>query len=823
MRRWALLVLCLLWAAPAWAADFYVRQGAAGANNGTDWTNAWTTLAAAETAVPRGTGTNVIWVADTTTGLSGQAFNTANSGTNVITVKKATVAAHGTSTGWLDSYGDGQALFTGEWSVTTDYWLFDGVTGGGPGSWESGFGFRIKQSGGGATKVIRYTGADNVTFQHIDAENSGEDVNGNADTLYTLGATNVTFRYMWLHNTNRTNLLIAGTSTGFVIEYSLISERHNLDGAHGEHFSINGSGTPCGCTIRYSIFRDAGGANTGVIVIKDSVQSGWDIYGNIFYVTDYQRYGVTNGILTDSTGDSTTSARIFNNTIMPHKGTGSADGTTAAWDVATGNVFQGNLVFNNGGFDGVQTRSYNTYDTSSLASGDAAGGQFYSGTEAALFQDPVSFDYRLKIATSDATAASIPFATDQLGVTRGGDGNWDRGAFEFVSGAVFPDITITAPTASPTYQTNVTPLTTLAGTCVDDGTVSSVTWTNSLGGSGTATGTTSWSVASIALTAGDNTITVTCTDDMSNTAQAALVVMYVAIPATPMDTFNRSSSGSLGPNWTNQSTLVLSVAGQQAISTAAGWHPAVWAVHDTPDNQFSQITVRDFSGTSRNTGVTCRAAGTTSTTWDAYLFTTNGLSGAGNTQLNRVVDGVVTVLTSYATTFVAGDVSRMECTGSSPVSVVVYKNGVQVGTTYEDSDAARLTTGEPGIAFYGVNAAGDDWSAGESAPPADTIPPDVTITAPTSLTSYQTSTTPITVAGTASDTVGVSSCTYSTNQSESGALSGTTSWTGSVPLHEGSNVVTVDCVDAVANHGTDQIDITLVIPASTAPVRLRVR
>ena len=89
-----------------------------------------------------------------------------------------------------------------------------------------------------------------------------------------------------------------------------------------------------------------------------------------------------------------------------------------------------------------------------------------------------------------------------------------------------PSVTITQPTNQPTFATQTTPLTTLAGTCSDNVAVSSVTWSNNLGGSGTATGTTSWSVPLINLAVGVNVITVTCTDSSSNTAQDTLTVTY---------------------------------------------------------------------------------------------------------------------------------------------------------------------------------------------------------------------------------------------------------------------------------------------------------
>jgi hypothetical protein len=58
-----------------------------------------------------------------------------------------------------------------------------------------------------------------------------------------------------------------------------------------------------------------------------------------------------------------------------------------------------------------------------------------------------------------------------------------------------------------------------------------VTWTNSRGGSGTATGTTSWSASGIALQSGSNVITVTARDAAGNSGTDMLAVTY-----SPSDT-----------------------------------------------------------------------------------------------------------------------------------------------------------------------------------------------------------------------------------------------------------------------------------------------
>ena len=63
-----------------------------------------------------------------------------------------------------------------------------------------------------------------------------------------------------------------------------------------------------------------------------------------------------------------------------------------------------------------------------------------------------------------------------------------------------PVVSITTPTSVATYTASTTPLT-VGGTASDAVGVTQVTWANSRGGTGTATGTTSWSASGIVLLA----------------------------------------------------------------------------------------------------------------------------------------------------------------------------------------------------------------------------------------------------------------------------------------------------------------------------------
>jgi hypothetical protein len=83
---------------------------------------------------------------------------------------------------------------------------------------------------------------------------------------------------------------------------------------------------------------------------------------------------------------------------------------------------------------------------------------------------------------------------------------------------------------------------------------------------------------------------------------------------------------------------------------------------------------------------------------------------------------------------------------------------------------------------------------------SDTTPPTLTIVSPGG-TSVSTSTATITFSGTASDNTGVAKVAWSTNTGSSGTANGTTSWSATIPLLTGSNVVTVRAYDAAGNSG----------------------
>jgi serine protease len=138
----------------------------------------------------------------------------------------------------------------------------------------------------------------------------------------------------------------------------------------------------------------------------------------------------------------------------------------------------------------------------------------------------------------------------------GGGDNGDKTA---------PAVTITSPTGNSTYDAAATPLT-IGGTASDNKGVSAVTWSSSSGGSGTCTGTKSWT-ANIPLTAGTNTITVTAKDTSGNTGTDTLTVTYLPITLSGMITVPSTNMVDSDVNDPNQTyTPNNTIATAQLIS-----------------------------------------------------------------------------------------------------------------------------------------------------------------------------------------------------------------------------------------------------------------
>ena len=433
------------------AANHYVRAGATGSGSGNDWSNAYQKL---PSTLVRG---DTYYIADGSYG--SYTFKTPKDGAKMISIKKATVSDHGTGVGWGNQYGDGVAHFT-NWTFDTGYWLVDGVTGGGPGSWESGHGIKLTTDGC-SSKAIRMhkSGLSNITIKHIEATMSN--VSCPSGIVYAhgefdgVGATDVHFSHVYFHRVYGP-VFHHGYGDRWTVEYSKLGDINppgSPGTAHAEIFSLLGGDD---WTIRYNwlySWRSTGGivAINGAAGTSDqNFVDDMHIYGNVFDQDAGAAYRVQSAIRGGSNYQYARRWRIFNNTYIDlnSSSTGVSFSDLATYGGGADNQIRNNVACGN--IDTItssQSTSYNSVQNPVSGFFIGNGDEDISGIPCtSIFVDYNGNDFRLASDSllSAGTALSEPFNVDMYGVVRGADGAWDRGAFEFTEDGSSP------PTSMPT-------------------------------------------------------------------------------------------------------------------------------------------------------------------------------------------------------------------------------------------------------------------------------------------------------------------------------------------------------------------------------------
>jgi hypothetical protein len=405
---------------------YYVRAGAGG--NGSDWNNAFSSL---PSTLVRGA---TYYVADGSYG--GYTFDDANSGTSLITVKKATASDHGTNTGWSAAYGDGQATFGGL-TFLRGYYVFDGQTGGGPGNWESGFGFKV--NGEISMQQFVDNGADRITLRHTEI-NVGQTGPNNVRGMTLYGSDFFTLSYVYLHDSG-CDLISMNVMNDFTIEYSKLARNRQAEpGCHGDLIEYQ-IGDARNFTIRYNFFEDIVGSYA--FGSHGPTITNYEIYGNIFYWTIEPFFG--NGLVGCLSGGGTLqNVRFYNNTL-------SGNLTNNVGNVGFGILRgSGHQAFNNiwhrqSGTGFSHGWSNTSHSNNTFYNGSGGGDQNLSGNP---FVASSSRNFALAAATSAGSALSSPYNVDMTGKARGSDGTWDRGALERSGASTTPP----APAAPTNVQ-----------------------------------------------------------------------------------------------------------------------------------------------------------------------------------------------------------------------------------------------------------------------------------------------------------------------------------------------------------------------------------
>lgn len=428
----SMLVFCAM---SSEAANHYVRAGATGSNNGIDWTNAYTSL---PSTLTRG---DTYYIADGN--YPRYTFNTPASGGVLITIKKATVGDHGTSTGWSDAFGSGQAILKDQIRFTTNDWAFDGQVGGGPDNWTNGHGFKIVLTGIEPGVLVGDYGFNfrvgNITVSHFEVAGNLNSNGGGSmaqDGVAVTGGNGLTtIRYFYIHDVGRCPFFLGVQN--FTAEYGYTGRYTATNAQHSEvisGFDIRGL-----LTFRYNIVTHSDANSTGGLMFETENGGSVDVYGNVFVRPASDTWGGSNGVIggwTGGNGEQFLRVRAFNNSFVNISNVTTLGTFPKVYNstVAQNNLFY--TVSSPGGSPVWQTISHNHFISTSPI------GTNTSSSSSNPFVNIAGLDFHLTTATPAGVTLAAPYNRDMYGNVRGADGVWDRGAVEFVTGG-----TVTIPSA----------------------------------------------------------------------------------------------------------------------------------------------------------------------------------------------------------------------------------------------------------------------------------------------------------------------------------------------------------------------------------------
>lgn len=428
------------------AANRFVRQGATGLNNGTDWTNAYTTL---PSTLSRG---DTYYIADGSYG--NYTFNTAVNGTQLITIKKCTTTdgVSSATTGYVSTMCDGQASF-GTVTFATSYWELNGQTRN-ENNWQetASYGFRVNP------EVVVNASVGYITVKYADIGGTQpypSAVARGLDFRATGGSNknNLTFHRVHIHH-NVIPIHSRG-SEHVTIEYSHIGPgfgKEMISHQHGGNWVLRWNKfidscvwpTDEGCTAIIGVFDFTGG-NPNNVNAHD-----WEIYGNIFGGSGSYNMTMSDGIISLNASNNW---KVYNNNFSHLSGNWSG----SVMLNGSGHSIRNNLWYWMGNYD----QNYGSIISASGSSNSwcyykntkparlgsdcsTLPGVKYLGSEDPFINEPAG-DYRLKASFSGTSPKDkgvnlgSPYNTDMFGNVRGADGAWDIGAFEFSSGTLpFP-------------------------------------------------------------------------------------------------------------------------------------------------------------------------------------------------------------------------------------------------------------------------------------------------------------------------------------------------------------------------------------------------
>lgn len=179
-----------------------------------------------------------------------------------------------------------------------------------------------------------------------------------------------------------------------------------------------------------------------------------------------------------------------------------------------------------------------------------------------------------------------------------------------------------------------------------------------------------------------------------------------------VDDFNRGDSASMGANWTTCTGTNLNANGFKILSGAAVPESntvdsmEIWNADSFSADQYAECACT-VTGTNAGTGPGPFVRGTSGVNPPCYRATVMK-AASNNVEVLRQVGTTYTTIEFRTTTWVDGDILRLEVQGST---LRVYQNGVQLGADMSDG---ALASGNPGIIYSSTTTSSslDNWQAG---------------------------------------------------------------------------------------------------------------
>lgn len=426
-----------------YSADHCVRPGATGTGSGEDWTNAYEALPA---VLVRG---DTYYLADGT--YPSYTFNDAVSGTSVISVVKASITSHGTSTGWDDAYGDGEAVMYPMY-ITTGYHTIDGAY---RTSKSSGYGIRVIVNGQSAPTTqehgITTSNVAGITIKYINFDGDSITYPGFTDSYavkngyeQVAGGSNLYIGYCYFHHfvgpMSRTRNL-----SGVIFEHNYYHDNRSIAAVHGD--AIQAWGTSNYATsfensvIRYCEFNDIEG--TAVINLAWGIKN-MHIYGCLTTQTSIDT-GTGLGFASPYDGP-VENLYIYNNTfanvsVDKMYMVVQADGTVVDSSAfAFNNLWYNCTPSNCVGINGFHEENNILINSSKLFNYTPdASSQVITNGDSPFIDSTSNFQLSSELAGKALSGEiwwniTYDSGDDVLGTVYGSDGVWDVGAFEFEAG-----------------------------------------------------------------------------------------------------------------------------------------------------------------------------------------------------------------------------------------------------------------------------------------------------------------------------------------------------------------------------------------------------